>query len=532
MKPTPTKVALLVSTAGLGLSWSGAVLASSDSAGVPKLPATFDATPRDERSCDPGNLDGAAGCLPVGGELLQTLIANAAALPLPLAAHVPADTQALQELGKTAAAASELTTAPAQHGMPAPGDDETPLVEAAAALHVTEVIGRTRDAGVTPATPGMSQSKAHTGAETTKSADQATLSDSAGSAESLDRVFASLTEVLGSGLEESPAHPSAAAPAAGPEQDVAPLMPAAVTADAPSRVPPVAAADVVDIGASPQRSAEADDIVVVASHSEKVLMSLAELRSGAEPAAVVGGHTKRTVVVRHADKVLETLALLRSSQSTSDALVCTRSSGQDALQDMGSGFFDEPIAERAMVAVEPLLDIDLDLLRRPTPRPEKIEVGRLEHADLSVERQRNRGALGASVVALSAEKLDEVRGGFTTDNGLKISFGIERAVYLNGNLVTTTSLNIADLSKISGGRAQVTGDGAGVLALVQSGSRNMFAPGTISTTAAGTVIQNTLDHQKINTITRIDAVVNSSSILRSISLESSMRSALIDSLRR
>jgi hypothetical protein len=178
------------------------------------------------------------------------------------------------------------------------------------------------------------------------------------------------------------------------------------------------------------------------------------------------------------------------------------------------------------------LDIDLDLLHRPTPRPEKIEVGRHAHADLPVERQGNRGALGASVVALSAEKLDEVRGGFTTDNGLKISFGIERAVYLNGNLVTTTSLNIADLSKISGGRAQVTGDGAGVLALVQSGSRNMFAPGTISTTAAGTVIQNTLDHQKINTITRIDAVVNSSSILRSISLESSMRSALIDSLRR
>jgi len=46
------------------------------------------------------------------------------------------------------------------------------------------------------------------------------------------------------------------------------------------------------------------------------------------------------------------------------------------------------------------------------------------------------------------------------------------------------------------------------------------------------VIQNTLDNQKINTITRIDAVVNSSGIMRSINLQSSMRSAIVDSLRR
>jgi hypothetical protein len=46
------------------------------------------------------------------------------------------------------------------------------------------------------------------------------------------------------------------------------------------------------------------------------------------------------------------------------------------------------------------------------------------------------------------------------------------------------------------------------------------------------VIQNTLDNQKINTITRIDAVVNSLSILKSMSLESSMRSAIVNSLRR
>lgn len=120
-----------------------------------------------------------------------------------------------------------------------------------------------------------------------------------------------------------------------------------------------------------------------------------------------------------------------------------------------------------------------------------------------------------------------------TDGGLRISFGIERAVYLNGNLVATTSLNIADLAKISGGQAQVTTSGTtGGLALLQNGAGNVLAPGSITSTAAGTVIQNTLDNQKINTITRIDAVVNSSGIMRSINLQSSMRSAIVDSLRR
>jgi hypothetical protein len=84
---------------------------------------------------------------------------------------------------------------------------------------------------------------------------------------------------------------------------------------------------------------------------------------------------------------------------------------------------------------------------------------------------------------------------------------------------------------VSGGQAQVTGTGAGSLALVQSGTGN-FAPGSISSTAAGTVIQNTLDNQKISTITRIDAVVNSANIMRSMNLQSSMRSAVINSLQR
>jgi hypothetical protein len=46
-----------------------------------------------------------------------------------------------------------------------------------------------------------------------------------------------------------------------------------------------------------------------------------------------------------------------------------------------------------------------------------------------------------------AERLDQVRGGFTTPHGLQFSFGIERAVYVNGDLVATTTLNLSNLQQ-------------------------------------------------------------------------------------
>ena len=79
----------------------------------------------------------------------------------------------------------------------------------------------------------------------------------------------------------------------------------------------------------------------------------------------------------------------------------------------------------------------------------------------------------------------------------------------------------------------MTGTGVGSLGLVQSGAGNVFLPGAISSSAAGTtIIQNSLDGQKIQTMTTIDAVVNSTGILRSINLQSSMQSAIVNSLRR
>jgi hypothetical protein len=133
-------------------------------------------------------------------------------------------------------------------------------------------------------------------------------------------------------------------------------------------------------------------------------------------------------------------------------------------------------------------------------------------------------------VAVSESSLDGIRGGFVTDN-LNISFGIERAIYINGALVTTTSLNMSDLGRISAGRGTTTFDGA-TLALIQSGVGNTVSTGAFSGTSVGNVIQNTLDGQKIQNVTVVNASVNSLGVLRGLNLQSSLRGAVIDSLRR
>ncbi|MBZ8142912.1 hypothetical protein CLD22_23835 [Rubrivivax gelatinosus] len=128
---------------------------------------------------------------------------------------------------------------------------------------------------------------------------------------------------------------------------------------------------------------------------------------------------------------------------------------------------------------------------------------------------------------LEDEQLDRIRGGFQTADGLSIAFGIESAVYVNGELKTTTTLQVA-----TGGVP--TGPGAlpGV-SLVQNGAGNTFVTGAASPLpVGGVVIQNTLDNQTIQHITSINATVNSAQVLKAQGLESALRGALVDSLRR
>ena len=58
---------------------------------------------------------------------------------------------------------------------------------------------------------------------------------------------------------------------------------------------------------------------------------------------------------------------------------------------------------------------------------------------------------------VAAERLEALRGGFDVGAGLQVSFGIDRAVLINGQLVVSTSLNIPDVSQITAAQANKLG---------------------------------------------------------------------------
>lgn len=143
--------------------------------------------------------------------------------------------------------------------------------------------------------------------------------------------------------------------------------------------------------------------------------------------------------------------------------------------------------------------------------------------------------LGSRVVALADTALDDIRGGFElADSNLKFSFGIERAVFINGQLIASTVLNVKDLQLAAGGgtpQVSVTSGVPGAVNVVQNGSGNTFAT-QIGGNLAGTVVQNSLDNQKIQNVTTINATVNASQILRGMSVQSAVQNGIVNSLRR
>lgn len=139
-----------------------------------------------------------------------------------------------------------------------------------------------------------------------------------------------------------------------------------------------------------------------------------------------------------------------------------------------------------------------------------------------------------ALAALDHGSLDEIRGGFEpADSQLRFSFGIERAVFINGELITTTVLNLRDLQWTVGvGPApEVATSGlAGAVGVIQNGGGNAV-PAQLGADLAGTVIQNTLDNQAIQTVTTVNAAVNSAQILRTMSVQSAVQNGLVNSLR-
>ena len=136
------------------------------------------------------------------------------------------------------------------------------------------------------------------------------------------------------------------------------------------------------------------------------------------------------------------------------------------------------------------------------------------------------GAAPAGWVAVDAATLDSLRGGFTGPQGLAVSLGIERLVAINGALVSRTSFHVADIGRLDAEQARQASATLSQVKLVQSGSDNMMQAGFASATLAGTVIQNTLNDQLIESRTVIDASVNSMGLLKDINFNGNVSDAI------
>lgn len=140
------------------------------------------------------------------------------------------------------------------------------------------------------------------------------------------------------------------------------------------------------------------------------------------------------------------------------------------------------------------------------------------------------GVMDVWPLAVSDRQLDTTRGGFDLGHGLLASFGIERAVYINGNLVSSTSVNIPDIGRMTPDQASALAAATGTVNIIQNGANNTVDPATFDHASAATVIQNSLDHQDIRSLTTINVTANSQSLFRSLGLQESLQAGLIGSL--
>jgi hypothetical protein len=295
----------------------------------------------------------------------------------------------------------------------------------------------------------------------------------------------------------------------------------------------------------PQRI-ERREIVVVAQ-TNKVLRDLeAILSDQRDEVGSIESEPNEMIVYTQAEKVLATLLDVSSTRNAREDGSTRRIRKLDAARlrtpagpPTTAAGWSVPTAATARATTIVDIDLNLPLIAEAVlvgastdDAKDGPRDGKPAAAPVIVTAQpRPRfSPFGTRQVAVSETSLDRVRGGFVSDN-LNISFGIERAVYINGALVTTTSLNVSDLGQITAGRGTTVFD-SGTLALIQSGAGNTVAGGSISPTSIGTVVQNTLDGQKIQNVTVINATVNSLGVLRGLNLQSSLRGAVIDSLRR
>ena len=127
---------------------------------------------------------------------------------------------------------------------------------------------------------------------------------------------------------------------------------------------------------------------------------------------------------------------------------------------------------------------------------------------------------------VSYARLDEVRGGFDLGGGLVASLGIQELAYINGNLVTSTNINIPNIGQITAQQATALASALSTANLVRNGPNNSAASSSLTQNAGlATVIQNSLNNQSISTLTTLNISVNTLEVLHELNLQSTLQGA-------
>lgn len=111
-----------------------------------------------------------------------------------------------------------------------------------------------------------------------------------------------------------------------------------------------------------------------------------------------------------------------------------------------------------------------------------------------------------------------------------MSFGIVRTVTINGELISKTSFNLPDVTKITSEQASMASAAIAGSGIVQNGPGNFVGSNVQSQLATGTVIQNSFNDQNIQALTIINAGVNSLNIYKAINTQTVLKDALLGSI--
>ncbi|QSX75798.1 hypothetical protein HIV01_004555 [Lysobacter arenosi] len=132
-------------------------------------------------------------------------------------------------------------------------------------------------------------------------------------------------------------------------------------------------------------------------------------------------------------------------------------------------------------------------------------------------------SLGEEWVAIDPALLEDMRGGFQTANGMSLSFGIERVVYVNGELLASTRVNIPDIGRMTQAQAQELAD-FNQGQVIQVGEGNTFEP---SANFNGLLVQNTRNDQDIRALTTVNVGVDTLSAFQDLNTQQALQNAMV-----